>query len=796
MLQKWRKGKRDNRGLTLVELMCAIAILGLIGATVSGVMVVSAQSYQRGAGEIELQQEAQIAVNQIADLVIDTTALVTTSEDGIAIEQGDSRYEIKHVGTDLKYYEWDGSDPVASDQLMAQYVEVFTADASDFSNYGILRLSMELKNGDRTYAANFTITARNGQILIGEVTAAEEAATIITETELVLEPNEVYGLSATVVGPSDAQVRWNLSGNTTADTQVLQHLDDGKWYLHVGEGETGTDGMNGANGAMLLTVEAYKLDENGNIKLLDTESVTVYIRRVRKISVSGILSSGTPLKRGATYRVTADITATNGSRFLGLASDENYITPYTLTWSYELKDSSNNVVSNIENYISWSENADLHYTTITLKQDLDFMTLTVTAVASHPEGKVAGVKTNKTEEAYGHEEDSWTLSSSTWKRGGSSPSLLAGIDIETVTETNEWTGESWTYRVDSEGNKIDSVGLDWYLSRDGLNWSYWTGQSSWDPDGTNMGLIPNGGGTDWWEKYATESLEPGYFSYSSPYYMLPEATWDSSVPWLKVEIKINGQTYSKEFKIEDVAFSYRNSNPNDGDDGWSPELGSHIVYVTPEDSITDYTSYFRLLNGWDEDYRSEDGRCYLAYNLFVGVIEDNEGYANDICHDLTFVDKDGNLLRRGREVEAVIGPVDGGWNSDVITCYAVPQYAPHRLADDIKEIGGGSDKNCTLTVRITQEEKEALCANGGTVIKEIYEYNYFFGAGVIRDSGAISSPNATWYFMSDAQKAAFEAVDGCNGILEFRFMPANVVITTNAGNKPAVMYCPLYGRSR
>lgn len=144
-------------------------------------------------------------------------------------------------------------------------------------------------------------------------------------------------------------------------------------------------------------------------------------------------------------------------------------------------------------------------------------------------------------------------------------------------------------------------------------------------------------------------------------------------------------------------------------------------------------------------------------------------------------------------MEAVIGPVDGGWNSDVITCYAVPQYAPHRLADDIKEIGGGSDKNCTLTVRITQEEKEALCANGGTVIKEIYEYNYFFGAGVIRDSGAISSPNATWYFMSDAQKAAFEAVDGCNGILEFRFMPANVVITTNAGNKPAVMYCPLYG---
>ena len=75
MQMRW-KGRRklNNKGLTLMELICAIAILAIVTASIGSVMVVSARSYQRDSDEVSLQQEAQVTANQIADLVIDSTA--------------------------------------------------------------------------------------------------------------------------------------------------------------------------------------------------------------------------------------------------------------------------------------------------------------------------------------------------------------------------------------------------------------------------------------------------------------------------------------------------------------------------------------------------------------------------------------------------------------------------------------------------------------------------------------------------------------------------------------------------
>ena len=60
--------KLGNRGLSMVELICAIAIVSLLGTTVSSIMVVSANTYRRGAAETEVQQEAQLVANQISSL--------------------------------------------------------------------------------------------------------------------------------------------------------------------------------------------------------------------------------------------------------------------------------------------------------------------------------------------------------------------------------------------------------------------------------------------------------------------------------------------------------------------------------------------------------------------------------------------------------------------------------------------------------------------------------------------------------------------------------------------------------
>ncbi|MBD5496146.1 MAG: prepilin-type N-terminal cleavage/methylation domain-containing protein [Lachnospiraceae bacterium] len=757
ILQRWRERKRDNRGLSLVELMCAIAILGLIGATVSGVMIVSAQSYQRGAGDIELQQEAQIAVNQIGDLVIDTTAQVTATADGssITIDKDTSRYVITHNSAthELLYSEYivngDGSlIVVVENQLMAENVEVFKADAADFSDYGILRLRMELVKGDRSYAADFTITARNGQLSVSEVTAA---ATIVTETELVLEPNQEYELNATVMGTADGRVVWELTNNTDVNTYVLEH-PDGTIRLHVGNNETAD--------TMMLMVRT--VTTNG-VSPLASLAIPVRVRRVNDVSVSGTLTSGVPYKTGATYRVTANVAGTNLARLLGLACDTDYVNPYRLTWSYTLKDIEGNEVSDIENYIEWAEDSTLYNTMITLKQDLGDMELTVTAVAQHPDG------TNKTSIAYGHEEDSWTLSGfirvvmeGDWRRGGNSRMLLQNVDESNLITLEDGTTWLANYGV---------VNMKWYRYNS-LGWEFLTeqgNQGTWGSDqDTNAGIISN---------FATgsplilfEYLQHDRYSYSCPYYMNSGTTYDYGISKLKVEIDFGGyQTGSGVFNIQDIAIEYRNSRPDDPEDSWSPETGAHVVYVTPEDSTDLYTSYFHLLHGWDDDFANNQG--YYLYNRFVGVIKDEPGYENDECYDLTFVNGAGVPYKRSAG-EAV------DWAGNTYL-QVNENFTWLSLLND--QISTGSDGNYTISAKITQDEKNRFCADG-TVIKEIYEYNYSFGSN-------------WWTWMSDESKARFEAVDGCDGILEFHFVPANVQITNHAGNAPAVRYCPRAGEA-
>lgn len=65
--------KMDNRGITLVELMIALAVstVVILGATVF--LSTSQNSYQREKTRIDLQQEAQIATAQITNMLLEAT---------------------------------------------------------------------------------------------------------------------------------------------------------------------------------------------------------------------------------------------------------------------------------------------------------------------------------------------------------------------------------------------------------------------------------------------------------------------------------------------------------------------------------------------------------------------------------------------------------------------------------------------------------------------------------------------------------------------------------------------------
>lgn len=65
--------KRDNKGLSLVELIVAFAILAIVGIAITGFMAYSSRGYANSNKNTKLQYEQQIVENHIRDNVMETT---------------------------------------------------------------------------------------------------------------------------------------------------------------------------------------------------------------------------------------------------------------------------------------------------------------------------------------------------------------------------------------------------------------------------------------------------------------------------------------------------------------------------------------------------------------------------------------------------------------------------------------------------------------------------------------------------------------------------------------------------
>lgn len=68
--------RKDQRGFTIVEVLIATAILAIVVLTVCAFILVGSRSYASANSDINVQQEAQLSLNQMSDVLIDTTRSV------------------------------------------------------------------------------------------------------------------------------------------------------------------------------------------------------------------------------------------------------------------------------------------------------------------------------------------------------------------------------------------------------------------------------------------------------------------------------------------------------------------------------------------------------------------------------------------------------------------------------------------------------------------------------------------------------------------------------------------------
>ncbi|MBR4719017.1 MAG: prepilin-type N-terminal cleavage/methylation domain-containing protein [Lachnospiraceae bacterium] len=255
----------NNNGFSLVELLIAIAIASIVGASVFGFMTVGAKTFGSESTDVHLQNEAQLAFNQIQDLMIDTVVgidyvyvaddfsddshkITTDAELPATIKgkklimyntsgSGRNIYEIVWKADDQKLYYNEytvavddvsgtvskGSHIGETDALMAEYVTGFSADLSLVESKRVARIEISYEKDGRPYISSHNITLRNKivsgnkvpQFMISE-NIVHLSASINGPEEIFVEPGDVCMLNSS----------YSIIDDTGAITSATKN-----WYL-------------------------------------------------------------------------------------------------------------------------------------------------------------------------------------------------------------------------------------------------------------------------------------------------------------------------------------------------------------------------------------------------------------------------------------------------------------------------------------------------------------------------------------------------------------------------------------
>ncbi|MDD6627320.1 MAG: prepilin-type N-terminal cleavage/methylation domain-containing protein [Lachnospiraceae bacterium] len=309
--------RKNHKGFTLVELIIAVAILSIVTLAVCGFIMVGSRSYTSANTDVMLQQEAQLALNQISDVIIDTTDSINYGG------KSDSASEMEMVLKDSEFSEeptekclvvvnkkasnndnpsywfsWNKAEEViyfntsddvvdesnpepnfvdADKAVLAQHVKEFHVDISQFEQNRVVKVSMTFANGGREYTTSNNITVRN-RVSLNKIDVKPMKRvvkeTINTESSVTLEPGEHYTFLCSVEGnDEDKMVRWELVDGAKNGTFISS---DGA--LSIGLEET--------RQSFMVRVTS---DSDAGVKT--TKEVRVNVKRVTNVNLSCSASS-------------------------------------------------------------------------------------------------------------------------------------------------------------------------------------------------------------------------------------------------------------------------------------------------------------------------------------------------------------------------------------------------------------------------------------------------------------------------------------------------------------------------
>lgn len=165
MKKRSKRPQIKNQGFTLVELMIAMAISGIVTASVALILSFSSVNYRNGSNEVTIQTEAQMIQNQLEKMIMEAYN-VKFSGNLLTIYQEDAKYLIlfEESSKELRFEKVAAGDLASGDyKLLGKFVESFqVVDTGPDNSNKIIKISIGLKKDRSTsYIHENKVTMRN-----------------------------------------------------------------------------------------------------------------------------------------------------------------------------------------------------------------------------------------------------------------------------------------------------------------------------------------------------------------------------------------------------------------------------------------------------------------------------------------------------------------------------------------------------------------------------------------------------------------------------------------------------------
>ena len=149
--------KKDNKGFSLIELVIAIALLGIVSAMLLNFMTTGSTMFRRVSTDVSLQMESQVAMTQLREYVIDCN-------DTLTYDQATHTLTVLNSGPQEHVFAWNPSDGIIryNGDPLTEHVAAFHLVQVE----GAVEILLAFSHIDESFQVTQTVALRNDGVSI------------------------------------------------------------------------------------------------------------------------------------------------------------------------------------------------------------------------------------------------------------------------------------------------------------------------------------------------------------------------------------------------------------------------------------------------------------------------------------------------------------------------------------------------------------------------------------------------------------------------------------------------------